>query len=371
MKPRVLFILQLPPPYHGASIANEFIIQSSVVKNAYDTRVIDIKTAESIASIGKFSFSKVALSVKLFFRILAQLIRFKPQIVYFTIAPTGFAFYRDAVYLMAIKLFPAKLIIHYHGKGIKAGTDNSALYRFFCKKALRNTYGIHLSGILAGDVPDYKLRKRYFVPYGVPVTSTDTLPVKTEQEKIQVLFLSNYVVDKGIIVLVDAIKIAAATCANLQVRLVGNAGTISNEALQAYINDQKLENIVSVCGPRYRDEKYRELINADIFVLPTFYANEAFPVSLLEAMQYGLAIISTREGGIPDMIENNVTGLLVNKRDAINLAEKIIFLVNNEEARKNIGANARRAFMEKYTLDHFEKNIFRVLEDVLSSETTT
>jgi Glycosyltransferase len=370
MKAKGLFILQLPPPYHGASMANQLLVESSLIQSNFEVRIINLVTAESLESIGRFSFAKVWLSARIFFRILWQLISYRPQIVYFTIAPSGFAFYRDAAYITLIKLFRRKLVIHFHGHGIQAGCQSSALFRFLTKRIFPGTYTIHLSPALAADVPNRSIIKKYIVPNGIPITRSQA-PVKAHKQKAVILFLSNYVRTKGILDLIDAIElVVAANTTQFHVRLVGKPADIGLEEVNARIKQKNLGPYITVCGPRYNEEKYAELENADIFVLPTYYANEAFPISLLEAMQYGLAIISTRKGGIPDMIQDNYSGLLIGQRDISALAEKIKFLVNNEEERKKMGTHARQVFLEQYTLSHFEKNMLTALTEVQSSKPT-
>lgn len=64
------------------------------------------------------------------------------------------------------------------------------------------------------------------------------------------------------------------------------------------------------------------LKNADSLVFPTFYQGETFGLFLLEAMEYGMSCISTFEGGIPSVLDDNKTGFLVQARDVQTLAEK-------------------------------------------------
>ena len=78
---------------------------------------------------------------------------------------------------------------------------------------------------------------------------------------------------------------------------------------------------------------------ANIFVLPTYA--EAMPMSVIEAMAAGLPVISTTVGGIPELIENGVDGLLYAPGDVNALAEKISFLLDNKNIRIEIGGKAR------------------------------
>lgn len=104
---------------------------------------------------------------------------------------------------------------------------------------------------------------------------------------------------------------------------------------------------------------------ADIFVFPTFYHNECFPLVLLEAMEHGVACISTTEGGIPDIIDNGKTGFLVPKHDVAALADKILLLLSNPDLRCNMGKAGRVKFEKEFTLNVFENRMTWILEHIV------
>lgn len=366
-KPRILFIMQLPPPVHGASLMNQNLVNSKLIGTAFDTRAINITTARDIGAIGKFSVSKVFSMFLHFFRIAKQLVLFKPALVYFTVSISGFAFYRDAMYICLVKLFKPALVLHLHGKGIQAGAAGSRLFKYLSKKILSGTYSIHLSPLLLADTEGIKNRKRFVVANGIPVVVPANM-IKETNQVTQLLYLSNYVKTKGIIDVIDAVALAAGSNRHFKLNLVGKPFDYSIAALEDYIKTKNVSDIVTVSGPSYGEEKYRELQRADVFIFPTYYQNEAFPISLLEAMQFRLAIITTDEGGIPDMIDNDITGYIVRKRDVAALAEKILFLLENPGKRNALGTAARKKFDEQYTIDHFEKNMLRVFTEVLESK---
>ncbi|QYO66177.1 glycosyltransferase [Leptolyngbya sp. 7M] len=92
---------------------------------------------------------------------------------------------------------------------------------------------------------------------------------------------------------------------------------------------------------------------ADIFVLPSFV--EGLPISLLEAMAFGIAPISTRVYGIPEAVEHEKTGLLIEAGDAEALANSMIRLSDEPQLRQRIGENARKIALSKFD----ERNVAR------------
>jgi len=78
-------------------------------------------------------------------------------------------------------------------------------------------------------------------------------------------------------------------------------------------------------------------VAADIFVLSSL--GEGFPNVLLEAMAAGLPIVATKVGGVPEIVTDRENGFLVEPRNSPQLAEKILFLLQNEDVRKQFSAN--------------------------------
>jgi colanic acid/amylovoran biosynthesis glycosyltransferase len=98
-------------------------------------------------------------------------------------------------------------------------------------------------------------------------------------------------------------------------------------------------------------QKYGE---ADIFVLPSVVApngsGDVTPNALIEAMAMQLPVISTRSRGIPEIVEDGVSGILVPARNERALAEAIIRLADDKELRSRLGKNARKRVEERFDI---------------------
>lgn len=126
-----------------------------------------------------------------------------------------------------------------------------------------------------------------------------------------------------------------------------------------------LEEMVVYHGRKYGSDKEAFLNAADMFVFPTFYPNECFPLVLLEAMQHRLPCVSTTEGGIPGIIDDGKTVFLVPKHDVAVLADKIQLLLNDPVLRGNMGKAGREKFEKEFTLEVFEKRLIWILEHIV------
>ena len=288
MKSKILFVLHLPPPVHGSAMVGQYIKDSKVVEKAYDARFINLSTSLTVNEIGKNPIVKIARYVKIIFKTLITVISFKPKIVYLAINAKGLGFYKDLPLALIVKLFRKKLVLHYHNKGVKTRQQNffdDLLYRILFK----NTKVILLSERLYEDVSKYvKKEDVFFLPNGISVPNfvEEILPKINEIPKL--IFLSNLIESKGVFVLLEALKTLDNKGIAFHCNFVGGAGDISSKQLNQKINDLNLQEYVTYLGKKYGDDKYEIFQSSDIFVFPTFYHNECFPLVLLEAMMFGL-----------------------------------------------------------------------------------
>lgn len=363
LKPHILFILHLPPPVHGAAMMGQYIHDSKVINERFDCHYINLTTAKSLQDIGKGGVKKLWRFFCLLLRIVKGLVRVKPQLVYVTPNSHGGAFYKDFVVVQLIKLMGYRVIVHYHNKGVATRQDrwlDDKLYRLFFK----NLKVILLAEALYKDVEKYVKREDVFVcPNGIPA-SLDKEPVAERKNEIpQLLFLSNLLVDKGVLVLLDALKVLKDKGYSFVCHFVGGeTAEIDAARFAEEVKTRGLNQMALYLGKRYGEEKSEEYGNADVFVFPTYYFNECFPLVLLEAMEHAVPCISTREGGVSAIIDDGVNGFMVEKRDANALADRIEFLLTHPEERTRMGIVGYQKFKNEFTLPKFEARMKQILE---------
>lgn len=121
------------------------------------------------------------------------------------------------------------------------------------------------------------------------------------------------------------------------------------EEVRAAVRDLHLEHVVRLLGPKPHTETLRAIEEADLLLLPSITAAdgdmEGIPIVLMEAMARGVPVISTRHGGIPELIEDGRSGLLVPERDSTSLAEAVLRVLTDADLRErlSIGALAKVA----------------------------
>ena len=315
MIPKILFIMHMPPPVHGAAMVGKYIHDSKLINEKFDSHYINLTTAKSLQDIGKGGLKKI---LKLLCRIVENLKKLKPQLVYVTPNACGGAFYKDFIVVQLIKLLGYKVVVHYHNKGVATRQDkwlDDKLYRRFFK----DLKVILLAEALYQDVKKYVKREDVFIcPNGIPATLGDASVAERYNAVHRLLFLSNLLETKGVYVLLDALTILTERGYSFICDFVGGETTeIDIKKFSEEVEKRGLSEFAIYLGKKYGEEKNEEYAKSDIFVFPTFYPNECFPLVLLEAMQQGLPCISTNEGGIASIIDDGKTGFLVEKQNPV------------------------------------------------------
>jgi len=139
-------------------------------------------------------------------------------------------------------------------------------------------------------------------------------------------------------------------------------GQYKDRILSAYKKHKNFHYLGTIGYP----DKVREfLTEIDIYALPT--GMDTTPLSCREAMSMEKPIIASNVGGIPEMIYDNKTGLLVNENDVNAWIEKISFLLNNKEISIQLGKEARNLIIEKFNWEIIAQKFMKVVEKHVST----
>ena len=355
-KSRILMIAPLPPPVHGSSMMTQYIQHSDVINDKYNLEWINLSTSRSIDEIGKGGVWKFLRMSNALFKTFWKLLTKEYDLCYIALTCHGNGFLKDAPFALLCKLFGRKLIIHQHNKGMSK--DLGSPWRVKLLKAVyKNTSVILLSWKLYPDIEAIVQREQIRIcPNGIPVEpSFNILPARNNPIP-HLLFLSNLIPSKGVYVLLDALKILKDKGHKFVCNFVGGESKeISAGIFKQAVSSRELNGYVEYLGKKYGEEKNKILAKHDIFVFPTFYDNECFPLVLLEAMQAGLPCISTDEGAIPDLLDE--IGVIVPTKNLVAISNAIEQLITDKKLYKLSSERSFERFKSKFTLQVFERNL--------------
>jgi glycosyltransferase involved in cell wall biosynthesis len=152
-----------------------------------------------------------------------------------------------------------------------------------------------------------------------------------------------------------------------QVRLliVGDGPVrIDLEKLDAQLHDRNTGQESPVIFAGARQDISRLLGAVDIFVLPSL--NEALPIVILEAMAVGLPVVATRVGGVPEIVQDGATGLLVAPGDEAGLLAALNRLAEDTALRAKLADAGRKQVRAQFTIEQMVRNLEIIYEELLA-----
>ncbi|WP_302925986.1 glycosyltransferase [Holdemania filiformis] len=151
--------------------------------------------------------------------------------------------------------------------------------------------------------------------------------------KFKILHIGRFSEQKNHIGLLQGYKLFCEKYPDSELWLIGDGE--KKKEIETFALENNLSANVNFLG--LQSYVYNYLHNADVFTLPSNY--EGIPMTLIEAMGTGLPIVATAVGGVPDMIKNGESGILINS-DPQEIADGFCLLAENQNLRKTIGENA-------------------------------
>jgi glycosyltransferase involved in cell wall biosynthesis len=188
-------------------------------------------------------------------------------------------------------------------------------------------------------------------------------PFKRKPDRLYVVVVASIESRKGQDVLLQAFKMLPADISDqVECFLIGRK--LDLEFSQNVVKNAKTMGNVHIVGETPANLVMQYLAVADVFILPS--RDEALPISLIEAMAFGLAIIATRVGGVTEIIQDQVNGLLVEKEDPAGLAKCITRLYLDKDYRYNLGQAGKHSYQENLTFDKFVERYYTVISELES-----
>jgi len=353
----LIFVAQLPPPFHGASACNNVSL-NILRKNNYRVKVVPYNFSEDLADLRKLNIKKLYRMIRALLAVLVAGFS-NEKFVYFSISPTGLAFYRDALFSFVFKCFGKKIIFHLHGKGLQHSTG---LKRFIAKAVFRSTYVISLSRKLKSDVSDFVSPILHFTCMNGAIDCFLDKESKGEAV-LKLLFFSNLRKSKGVDVYLNICRLLSEAGVVFKAYVAGpfTPDFTRDDFVDFMRNNPMLSNCVSYLGALDQDRKKEVLTNADILIHPT--RNDAFPLVILEALSAECVVLASPEGGIPDILKGMDFGAVIDVDDMASWVEAVL-QYSDFSLLKAAQKKARLYYENGFTFDHYESGFLSILNEI-------
>jgi glycosyltransferase involved in cell wall biosynthesis len=352
---KILVVAISPPPYGGQAL----MVQAMLNANFRSVQLYHVRMAfsDSMASVGKVDIRKICHMIYIVYASLVKRFRYKIGMIYYVPGGSGMApVVRDIFILFFLRPFFRKIIFHFHAAGVSEVVENLPTFLKFLARQLYNKPD--LSIYLSARNPD----KQYFVSKQCMIIANGledvavqyVQPDKTRKNEVKLLFVGVLQESKGVRILLESLAILVKEGLPVEATLVGEfSSTKFEEEMHEFCKKKGIESLVNFVGVQVGEDKWRYFADADIFCFPSFFEAESFGNVVVEAMMFNLPVIATHWRGIPDIVDDEKTGLLVPVKDSNAFAQAIVRLVLNSELRNSMGKKGREKYLQKYQLSTF------------------
>lgn len=353
---KVFLIGTILPPVHGQSLAFTRFVES--IED--ETKIVVNTNLEHMSKI-----EKILSTFSILFTILIKAIFGKYNVVYFTCSRSFLGSIKDVLLINLASLKKVKIVNHLHGSDFYEFLHNSP--KWYQKILFYSYRKVDISIVLLDsmkeqfiDFRDMKLE----VVSNFYDKELDKQLAKKDKNNIRLVYLSNIMSSKGIFELISAFEELSKEYDNIYLNIAGEFMADDymsiNKIKSKFISKINTINRIKYLGKIFGDDKAKLLQSSDIFILPSCYKSEAFPISILEAMACGNAIVATNYKYLREIV-NMENGVLVEPKSVVSLQNGLKSLLQNVEVLKKLQSHNEIEAKEKYSLDRYLKNLNKIV----------
>jgi glycosyltransferase involved in cell wall biosynthesis len=364
MGKKILVIGQLPPPVHGSNVMAQRFMEA-LAENEFNARIVQKRFSQVLEEVGRVNLPKIVRVPPLCQSVISTIREWQPDLCVYFMTVGLASLLIDSLIIYTLRYYRIPYLLYFHGQGYRKYDAPGYLA---IRRVIRNTFSNAIGGLVLGerlkhDVSHYIPEEiLHILPNGIPdIHEGQGDRHKNNGTRINVMFLSNLIPTKGPMEFLKMSKEVLANCRH-DVRFTLTGIPSSERYLQelnSFIINQRLAGHVRITGPLYNQEKEGLFRDSDIFVLPT--QKDTFPVVNLEAMQWGLPVISSPIGAIPEIVQDEINGYIVDPLNQSELTNRVMKLINNPGLRISMGMAGRKSYEERYSLTAYQRNVNRAM----------
>lgn len=395
MQSKVLVFAHTPPPLHGQSYMVELMLQglggdwragSGQKKTGFQAGDapsvqcfhVNARVSDDLEDVGGMRFGKLVRLAKFCLEAIGCRLRHGVDTLYYVPAPAKrSAILRDWMVMLCVRPWFRRTIFHWHAFGLGAWASKSGVLQSLTRRLLKNAdCSIVLTEFNKVDAAVFSPKQLVVIPNGIPDPApafiSKILPerekrLREREEKkpgLRVLFLAHCTREKGLFDTLEAIRLVNLQCQQaseppISLTVAGDFLDLKEKAefeqRVAEIHQELGGEIVRYAGFLRGREKTEAFASHNVLCFPTFYAEEALPVTILEALAFGLPVITTKWRGIPEILPLNWP-YLAECHDVEMLARYL-----REVGRFGEFQSLRDLFLHQYAVEPYLRELQKIL----------
>lgn len=412
---KLLVFAHTPPPHHGQSYMVQTMLaafggdrrrakRSSAPENGYGIECyhVNARFSKGLEDIGKLQISKTLLI--LWYCLQAIWCRFRYGVTNFYYVPAPgklVAVQRDWLVMWICRPFFKNVILHWHAAGLADWLETVAQIRTraITFRAFRQPeLSVVITKFNLADAQKLLSRRVRNVDYGIldpcrdfattvlprrrarwtarakllagePPTPTESAAAGSDPHLVKVLYLAHYMREKGLFAAAEGVvaanRILQERKSPVRLKLMAAGSFVTHEEQLAFEQLQRnpaFAGAVECLGFVSGAKKENALREADLFCFPTLYAAENQPITLIEAMAFGLPIVTTRWRSIPEMLPPGYPGLVADQT-VEPIARALVELMTQES-----GERLRQLYLDRFTLERHLASLAEAIRSVEQPE---
>jgi glycosyltransferase involved in cell wall biosynthesis len=337
---RVGLVAPLPPQVGGvASFAGWLLEKENAIGCRYEP--FDLWRPTDTEAGGRLSADSVLRQARLMLA-LARWLRTAPTLVHVCVSYTRTGVARDLVIVALLRVTGRRVIAHVHGAAL---TEGAGPLRALALRLIARLSAETVALAPSSGAALRRLGIEASVVFNPVRLGGSASPAARQDAVCRALFVGTYGRRKGAAELVEAVAQLRGEGISIELEFAGKEEFRGEEAeLRVRVREAGLTGFVrfhGVLGTAALRELYE---SSHVFALPS--QSEGLPMALLEAMAFGLPVVATRVGGIPDVIEDGESGLLIQPARTGELADALRLLTSDPRLRERLGKQARARVQE-------------------------
>jgi glycosyltransferase involved in cell wall biosynthesis len=308
----------------------------SAVLNTYKEICEQFNYITSNVTMSKSKLKKILVLIKAFYVYIRYCFSDSIKIIHINTASYT-DFFRNSLFVSVGKIFKKKILLQIHGGMFEQFYNSHSAYT---RKIINKCDCIiAVSDFLGKFIKTLTNREVIVLPNMIERPLFEKKIFNTEDNnRLSIVFLGAINENKGIF---DILNVFENNClyfkdkVELHICGVGDIRRLEDSISRARLND-----FVIYHGWLNKFEKHRLLSQSDILIQPSYF--ESFGISIVEGMSYGLSIIATNVGGIPELVEDKVNGILISPGNKSQLINAIKWFIENPSCLNKMGEESVR-----------------------------